>query len=222
MNNDTMSIPKREAELAAYLDRQPYLTELDGISLEIAKNVFPSDFGITSSFFAHYMLQQTPASNALDMGCGSGYFAFVLKKIGCERVLGVDFNKDAVNCALGNTLRNSGLAPVEFIHSDLFMDVPQTVFDIIIFNFNYYPSTGVFGLNPDGGQAILRRFFSQVGAYINHQTRIYIPYSLFVGEEHDPKNICADFGFVAEIVDQTTNHSGVHVIYKVSVNGQLK
>lgn len=215
MINEIMSISKREVELAEYLDRQPYLTELDGISLEIAKNVFPSDFGITSSFFGHFILQQTPVNRALDMGCGSGYFALLLKKIGCHSVLGVDFNKDAFNCASSNALRNPDLATVEFIHSDLFVNVSSQQFDLIVFNFNYYPSSGVFGLNPDGGQEILKRFFSQVSTYITDQTRIYIPYSLFVGEEHDPKNICSDFGFIATIVETTSNQSGEHVIYEV-------
>jgi len=210
-----MSISKRESELASYLDRQPYLTELDGISLEIAKNVFPSDFGITSSFFGHFMLQQKPGSRALDMGCGSGYFALLLKKMGCQTVLGVDFNKDAFNCATSNAMRNPELASVEFIHSDLFVNVSPRQFDLIVFNFNYYPSNGVYGLNPDGGQEILKRFFKEVSAYINHQTRIYIPYSLFVGEEHDPKNICTDFGFIAKTVAAITNESGDHVIYEV-------
>lgn len=210
-----MSISKRESELASYLDRQPYLTELDGISLEIAKNVFPSDFGITSSFFGHFMLQQKPGSRALDMGCGSGYFALLLKKMGCQTVLGVDFNKDAFNCATSNAMRNPQLASVEFIHSDLFVNVTPRQFDLIVFNFNYYPSNGVYGLNPDGGQEILKRFFKEVSAYINQQTRIYIPYSLFVGEEHDPKNICTDFGFIAKTVAAITNESGDHVIYEV-------
>ena len=215
MNNEIMSISKRESELASYLDRQPYLTELDGISLEIAKNVFPSDFGITSSFFGHFMLLQKPGSRALDMGCGSGYFALLLKKMGCQTVLGVDFNKDAFNCATSNAMRNPELASVEFIHSDLFVNVSPRQFDLIVFNFNYYPSNGVYGLNPDGGQEILKRFFKEVSAYINQQTRIYIPYSLFVGEEHDPKNICTDFGFIAKTVAAITNESGDHIIYEV-------
>jgi methylase of polypeptide subunit release factors len=215
MNNDMMSLKKRESELAVYLDKQPYLTELDGIGLEIANNVFPSDFGITSSFFGHFMLQQKPANTALDMGCGSGYFAFLLKKMGCKTVLGVDFNKDAVNCAKGNALRNPLLAPVGFIHSDLFLKVPPGQFDVIVFNFNYYPSNGVFGLNADGGQEILKRFFSQVKAYINPQSRIYIPYSLFVGAAHNPKSLCASYGFFAETVASIHNHNGEHVIFEV-------
>jgi release factor glutamine methyltransferase len=215
MNYNPMSITQREAELALYLDKQPYLTELDGIQLEIAKNVFPSDFGITSSFFGNFMLQQKPANSALDMGCGSGYFALLLKKMGCRTVLGVDFNKDAYNCAKANGLRNSALGPVDFIHSDLFENVPQRHFDLIVFNFNYYPSNGDFGLNQDGGQEILKRFFTQAPRYIDRQTRIYIPYSLFVGAEHNPKSICASFGFFAEHVATTTNQSGEHVIYEV-------
>jgi len=108
------------------------MTELDGITLEIAKNVFPSDFGLTSSFFGNHILQQEPAPMALDMGCGSGYFAFLLKKIGCTEVLGVDFNVDAVKCATENSRRNPLLHPTDFLHSDLFANVPVSTFDLII------------------------------------------------------------------------------------------
>ena len=215
MTNQVMSIAKREEELSYYLDRQPYLTELDGITLTIAKNVFPSDFGITSSFFGHFILQQKPAAMGLDMGCGSGYFASLLKKIGCKTVLGVDFNIDAVNCATENIKLNPSLAPIDFIHSDLFNDVPLTTFDIIVFNFNYYPSNGDFGLNEDGGRQILQRFFTQVSAFCDAETRIYIPYSEFVGNEHDPKMICQDFGFDYEVMATTVNNTGEHCIYKI-------
>ena len=215
MNNQVMSIAKREEELSYYLDRQPYLTELDGISLTIAKNVFPSDFGITSSFFGDFILQQKPADMGLDMGCGSGYFASLLKKIGCKTVLGVDFNIDAVKCATENIKLNPSLAPIDFIHSDLFNDVPLTTFDIIVFNFNYYPSNGDFGLNEDGGRQILQRFFTQVTAFCDAETRIYIPYSEFVGIEHDPKMICRDFGFAYEVMATTVNDTGEHCIYKI-------
>ncbi|MEI8209182.1 MAG: methyltransferase [Methylococcales bacterium] len=216
MNTPVMSIAKREKELSYYLDKQPYPVELDGIHLIIAKNVFPSDFGITSSFFGHFILQQAPARMGLDMGCGSGYFACLLKKIGCETVLGVDFNKDAVKCATENIKLNPALAPINILHSDLFADVPQTIFDIIIFNFNYYPSNGDFGLNEDGGREILERFFTQVSSYMDDQTRIYIPFSEFVGVEHDPKMIGQAFGFDYEVMATTINETGEHCIYKIT------
>ncbi|WP_051670434.1 MULTISPECIES: methyltransferase [unclassified Methylomonas] len=215
MKQPDMSIDARKQELAHYLEKQPYMTELDGITLKIAKNVFPSDFGLTSSFFGNFILQQPPAEMALDMGCGSGYFAFLLKKIGCESVMGVDFNRDAVDCTLENSRLNPDLAPIDFLHSDLFADVPHTLFDLIVFNFNYYPSDGTFGLNKDGGRDILKRFFHQVKDYITEHTRIYIPYSDFVGEEHDPKNIGPDFGFSVTVEESTVNHAGAHHIYKV-------
>lgn len=215
MQKQPMSISKRESELAVYLDKQPYMTELDGIKLEIAKNVFPSDFGLTSCFFGNFILQQDAVETALDMGCGSGYFAFLLKKIGCTEVIGVDFNIDAVKCASNNSLHNPLLHPVKFIHSDLFANVPASTFDLIIFNFNYYPSNGDFGLNADGGQEILKRFFSHVDRYIHDNTIIYIPYSEFVGNEHDPKHICPAFGFSVEIVASITNDNGEHYVYKI-------
>jgi methylase of polypeptide subunit release factors len=215
MKQPRMSIASREQELACYLDKQPYMTELDGVTLKIAKNVFPSDFGLTSSFFGAFMLQQQPGSNALDMGCGSGYFAFLLKKIGCANVLGVDFNKDAIQGTLENRQLNPTLTPIDFLHSDLFAAVPPTLFDLIVFNFNYYPSNGTFGLNEDGGCEILERFFDQVGDYINEQTRIYIPYSEFIGAAHDPKNIGPTFGYSVTVEDTIRNHTGEHYIYKI-------
>jgi methylase of polypeptide subunit release factors len=216
MNNEKMSIPKREDELLAYLDKQPYETKLDGINLTIARNVFPSDFGLTSSFVGGFMLQQKPGESALDMGCGSGYFAFLLKQIGSKRVMGVDYNRDAVDCASANLELNPDLAPIQFIHSDLFADVPPRRFDLIMFNFNYYPSNGLYGLNADGGQEILRRFFTEVVDYSDGNTRIYIPYSEFVGAEHDPKNICVEYGFAASTRATTRNQAGEHYIYEVA------
>ncbi|MDP3837358.1 MAG: methyltransferase [Methylococcales bacterium] len=215
MTHNLMSIEKRESELAVYLDKQPYMTQLDGIHLEIAKNVFPSDFGLTSCFFGDFILQQQAAPTALDMGCGSGYFALLLKKIGCTDVLGVDFNIDAVKCAAANSQRNPDLHPTDFLHSDLFVNVPVTTFDLIVFNFNYYPSNGDFGLNSDGGREILKRFFSEVDSYIHDNTIIYIPYSEFVGVEHDPRHICPAFGFSVDIVAATANHNGEHYVYKI-------
>jgi len=41
MTHNPMSIAKRESELAVYLDKQPYMTQLDGIHLEIAKMSSP-------------------------------------------------------------------------------------------------------------------------------------------------------------------------------------
>lgn len=211
-----MSISKRESELFDYLARQPYVIEQDDIRLTIAKNVFPSDFGLTSSFFGNFMLQQQPAADALDMGCGSGYFAFLLRKIGCENVFGVDFNPDAVHCARENTALNPELEPIDFIHSDLFTHVPARQFGIVVFNFNYYPSNGVFGLYEDGGNKILERFFAQVDEYITPETRIYIPYSEFVGDEHDPKHVARRFGYTVDTLATTSNQAGRHCIYLVT------
>ncbi|WP_445372492.1 methyltransferase [Methylomonas sp. HW2-6] len=218
MTLTSITIADREAELADYLARQPYLVEQDGITLSIAKNVFPSDFGLTSSFFGDFMLQQRPVKTGLDMGCGSGYFAFILKKIGCEEVIGVDFNPDAVACARHNGSLNPDIAPSAFIHSDLFASVPAKRFGMIVFNFNYYPSNGTFGLNEDGGQQILRRFFREVPDYLEPDAQIFIPFSDFVGAEHDPKHVAPEYGFNVNTVAETYNHAGRHVIYQINQN----
>ena len=86
-----------------------------------------------------------------------------------------------------------------------------------MFNFNYYPSTGVFGLNADGGKVILERFFTEVVAYIDGNSKIYMPYSAFVGVEHDPEQIAPRFGFKVATVARLQNHIGEHVIYQISL-----
>lgn len=218
MTTAQITIDDRVAELTDYLERQPYSVKQDGIKLTIAKNVFPSDFGLTSSFFGDFMLQQKPAKTGLDMGCGSGYFAFILKKIGCDDVIGVDFNPDAVACARHNSGLNPEIAPSAFLHSDLFASVPAKRFGMIVFNFNYYPSNGTFGLNEDGGQQILRRFFREVPDYLEPDAQIFIPFSDFVGAEHDPKHVAPEFGFNVIAAAETHNHAGRHVIYQINQN----
>jgi hypothetical protein len=61
----------------------------------------------------------------------------------------------------------------------------------------------------------LERFFNQAGAFCDTETRIYIPYSQFVGAEHDPKTICQNFGFNCETMATMVNEAGEHCIYKI-------
>jgi methylase of polypeptide subunit release factors len=105
---------------------------------------------------------------------------------------------------------------INFVQSNLFNSIAVQHFDLIVFNFNYHPSNGVFGLYADGGREILERFFSEVGDYIDANIRIYIPYSAFVGPEHDPLNIAPRYGFSVSIVDRTLNHTGEHYIYLIT------
>jgi len=69
--------------------------------------------------------------SGLEIGSGSGIVSIHLAHF-CERVLGIDINPRALDCARLNARANS-LERVEFRRSDLYRDVPET-FDVIVSN----------------------------------------------------------------------------------------
>jgi ribosomal protein L11 methyltransferase len=76
-----------------------------------------------------------PAMAVLDIGTGSGILAILAKKMGAERVLGIDNDPVAVKNAMENNLRNEGYDSVRFV----MMEVNQlffTEFDMILANIN--------------------------------------------------------------------------------------
>ncbi|MGC8901931.1 MAG: 50S ribosomal protein L11 methyltransferase [Fervidobacterium sp.] len=72
-----------------------------------------------------------PGMDVLDLGCGSGILAILAKKLGANRVLGVDNDPLAVEVAQENAIRNG--VDIEVRWSDLFSNVDGK-FDIIVSN----------------------------------------------------------------------------------------
>jgi release factor glutamine methyltransferase len=76
----------------------------------------------------------------LEIGCGSGIASLSAAKAGCK-VLGVDINPEAVECAKENAERN-GIAGAKFTGSDLFSALPPSKkYDAILFNPPYLPTS---------------------------------------------------------------------------------
>tara|TARA_B100001964_G_scaffold225459_1_gene273313 strand:- start:401 stop:1444 length:1044 start_codon:yes stop_codon:yes gene_type:complete len=46
-----------------------------------------------------FSLSYFHGKNAIDVGCGSGRFSFVLKRLGCKTVIGVDYGEDGLEIA---------------------------------------------------------------------------------------------------------------------------
>jgi len=110
----------------------------------------------------------------LDVGTGSGFIA--LSAAGrAARVLGVDVDSEAVDCARGNALNND-IDNAEFCVSDLFENV-EGKFDVITFNPPYLPSGEVEDKAVDGGEngiELVERFLMQVSDYLNPGGRVYL------------------------------------------------
>ena len=68
-----------------------------------------------------------------DVGCGSGILSIVASKLGAEKVIGIDYDKVAINVAGKNVIENEVDSIVEIKHSNL-MDVITEKADIIVAN----------------------------------------------------------------------------------------
>ncbi len=90
--------------------------------------------------------------NGLEVGSGSGIVSIHLAHF-CERVLGIDINPRALDCARLNARANN-LERVEFRRSDLYRDVPET-FDVIVSNPPHVfiaPAARATQIYADGGE----------------------------------------------------------------------
>ncbi|MGP1716199.1 MAG: methyltransferase [Methylophilus sp.] len=75
-----------------------------------------------------------PHTSLLEIGCGTGAISCVAAKLGASRIIATDIGKGAYQCAQSN-IRNLELHnQVEVIESNLFDNVPDEMFDYIIFN----------------------------------------------------------------------------------------
>ncbi|ANQ53305.1 ribosomal protein L11 methyltransferase [Thermosipho sp. 1063] len=83
---------------------------------------------LAASFLKEYL---RPGMDVLDLGCGSGILSILSKKLGANRVLGVDNDPLAVESALENVKKNNG--DVEIRKSDLFKNVDGK-YDLIVSN----------------------------------------------------------------------------------------
>lgn len=92
-----------------------------------------------------YLAKSASVNNVLDLCTGSGCIGITIKKnLGNINVYGVDISEDALEIAKKNAERNNVL--VNFIQSDLFSNVPQTKFDMIVSNPPYIPSNDIKSL----------------------------------------------------------------------------
>ncbi len=187
-------------EFQQCIDRQPYSVNLDGLRLDVDRDVFPPDLGQCAQNMARLATRYRPQV-ALDMGCGSGYLALMLQRQGVSQVWASDVHPPAVICARKNVRQNAAHASIQVVHSDLFENIPRSVqFDLIVFNQPFGPGHGeaVCGCGPDGGSSITRRFLRAAAAYLQPQGAVLMAFSDRVPEEHSPQHIAAQLGYTVE------------------------
>ncbi|MGF3521841.1 MAG: HemK2/MTQ2 family protein methyltransferase [Candidatus Bathyarchaeia archaeon] len=134
-----------------------------------------------SFLFAENLPQQETRS-VLDMGTGCGILGVIAAKR-AHRVLAVDINPHAVQCAKHNARLNKVNTKMAFLQSDLFSALtPKAKFDFILFNAPYVPSedaetTFWLGRSWAGGPTgryVIDRFISQAPHHLKRNGKILL------------------------------------------------
>lgn len=174
---------------------------VEGLALTIPPGVFHPLIHFSTPIFLTFLKKANlQGKKVLDMGTGSGLIALFAAQNGGS-VLATDINPLAVETARANAHRN-GLT-VDFQVSDLFDQVPPTVFDFVLANPPYYPK------NPENApqrayfagenHEYFDKFYRRLPAFMHEKTRIW----MILSEDCDLDAIskCGSvYGFETEVV----------------------
>lgn len=145
----------------------------------------------------------------LEVGCGTGVVSLSVAKrsaSGCA----VDINERAVENAKKNALRQ-GVTNVSFAVSDVFQNVTGT-FDVIICNppySNHEAGDAIDRMFWDPEDEMKRRFFREVGTYLNENGRIYFGWANFADIDVDlPFTLATESGYECTNTFSTPDEAG--------------
>ena len=160
----------------------------NGLFFDINDDVYePAE----DSFLFAENLKVKRGDAVLDLGTGCGILGILAAKH-AARVLAVDLNPYAIQCAKENARTNRVLGNIGFIQADLFMPLKEEArFDLITFNAPYLPSEaneekswiGRSWAGGANGRQVVDRFISQVHAYLKPQGRVLLMQSTLTGVE---------------------------------------
>lgn len=144
----------------------------------------------------------------LDLGTGSGNIAIALTKFITDcKIIGSDISKQALFVAKRNARLNQADADIEFVLSDLFEDLSQTQYNLIISNPPYVASSHIRGLKKeisfeprialDGGQDGLdfyRRLIKDSGRFLTKQGLLMLEVGF--SQSAEVKALLQRYGFI--------------------------
>lgn len=205
-------------EFREFIEKQPYVVTLDGLHLTVDEDVFPPDMGLCAQNLARIARRYHPQV-ALDMGCGTGYLALMLKRHGAPEVWASDIHPPAVACAKQNVQRNASAGAVTVVEGDMFESIPNEVkFDFIVFNQPFGPGQEgqrVCGCGADGGYAICQRFLLEAPAHLRKDAVILMAFSDREPPEHSPDRIAQELGYpVTTVLHEHYNDSN-NIIFEI-------
>lgn len=158
--------------------------EFYGLKFKVNKNVLiprPETEELVELILNH----TSEYMDILDIGTGSGAIAITLAKKTKANITAVDISKDALLVA-GENAKNNGVN-VEFIESDLFENIKNKKFDIIVSNPPYISEDEYIDLMPEvknnepkialvceeDGYAVYRKIIEKAPLYLKRNGKIY-------------------------------------------------
>ena len=106
----------------------------NGLILELDPGLaFGTGSHPTTRLCMEWLEDHAPKSKTvLDYGCGSGILALVARKLGAEKVTGVDIDPQAIVAAKNNATRNH--CEIDYYLPDDFLAISKQSFDIVVAN----------------------------------------------------------------------------------------
>ncbi len=200
--------PRPDPRYPALVKQAPYTVTLDGLTIEVHRDVFPPDLGHCAVNMAR-LARDYAADTALDMGCGTGFIALSLKRAGVRDVWASDIHGPAVANTLRNAQLNPQAGPITLVRSDLFDALPAAQrFDLVVFNQPFGPGREErrLGCGPDGGADICRRFLAAARTRLTPNGVVMMAFSDRQAPEHDPRLAALAARYdVTTLVDQHYN-----------------
>lgn len=121
-----------------FIDKQKENTTLTfyGEKIAVVDGVYHPIEGSSTQFVADALFRiAKPHHSLLEIGCGSGAISCIAaSKIGMDRVMAADVSILAYDCTKSNVSNLDLHHKVEVIKSDLFEQIPEQMFDLVVFN----------------------------------------------------------------------------------------
>lgn len=151
-----------------------------GVSISILPGVFHPGLFYSTKFLLDYLFTQ-PIHNKslLELGCGTGLISIISAKRGAS-VIASDISERALKNATINASANQ--ISIATVHSDVFGNITEKIFDYIIINPPYYArapqNEEEFAWHCGENFEYFHKLFKFLGNYMNSTTQVIMVLTL--------------------------------------------
>lgn len=197
----------------------PRTVTVDGKIYVISRAVFNPKFYGTSTFMAEH-IDVTPEDEVLDIGTGAGIQAVTAAQK-AQKVVAVDINPDAVQCAKENVQKNGVSHIVTVLQGDLFSALnQQEKFDVILFTPPYFEGIVREDFDHalyDPSKTLAERFFREAIRYLKQRGYVQMVYSSLADPESVLK-IAGELGWQYHVIAEKQLRFERLFVYRLNVN----